>query len=59
MKDLFIEDYELVDQTKEEDVYACGGCEFRYVGNCIKTYGDSCTYDENLHKVWKPKQQTK
>lgn len=57
MKKKSIDDYELVNQTAEEEKTACGGCCFRYVSNCIIEYDDSCTKNENLDKVWKPKQQ--
>ena len=55
MKDLFIDDYELVDQTEKENSKACGGCEFRHVYNCLKITSELCLETENFDKVWKIK----
>jgi len=45
-------DYELVDQTKEEQANgACGGC-IGYVKTTLCSRLSDCT-DENLDKCWK------
>jgi len=54
MKDLFIEDYELVDQVNTNS--ACGECVFEFV-RCANGAVDLCSRKHNLNKVWKLKQE--